>query len=376
MAAVGLSAATLLAEAPAGATDPFWLYQGDTGNRLPLHGFYLAGQAWGGAQQLPRFNSTISTCGVLGVLGTPATSMPHIRPDVTGVQPGGAVGYVLRDGSLPAWLGQRVRVEFSGHAILMSSTKHNRIDWPVGGATIHSIDGSIRFINSPSIRPARETLRTDHDGFALRLKLASDFALTPSFTLSPAIGVIGGRAVTTFNYGVEIDFIAIPGAASQLAIHERVTTREIGVEFGATGTWQFAQSWGLHAGASVAPVWLNSRLRGDDCFVAGLALGSHPCIPPSPNNPNPVIRSGTITDRRSSIDLRVGGALGVSADFGFGVVTLAGTVRYDSRLPGVRNPQLTALSGAPIGPARIRFEDGLAYGGMLRVAVPLRWWGL
>lgn len=99
-----VSAAALVAVSTPACADPLWLYEGNPLAPSPSGQFYVTGSVSGGVQQLPRFRST----NAFFTAGGSLTSATNFDPEVSGVQPGGAIGYSFRDGTLPPWLGQRV----------------------------------------------------------------------------------------------------------------------------------------------------------------------------------------------------------------------------------------------------------------------------
>ncbi len=61
-----------------------------------------------------------------------------------------------------------------------------------------------------------------------------------------------------------------------------------------------------------------------------------------------------------------------ATDLRFALLSLGGYMRYDSRIPGVQNPQQTgSFSVDALAPARIRFGNSFAYGGYMTLRVAL-----
>jgi len=148
-------------------------------------------------------------------------------------------------------------------------------------------------------------------------------------------------------------------------------TTEFGGHLGARLTWQFQPGWALHLGGTAGPVWMRSRMTESDCFVANFVRNGTPCGSSIPGFS--LFPVATATDNRTTIGFHGTATLGLVADLRFATVSLAGFGRYDSRIPGVQNPQQPAtVTFAPISAARIRFQDGFAYGGSfnIRFALP------
>jgi hypothetical protein len=85
-----------------------------------------------------------------------------------------------------------------------------------------------------------------------------------------------------------------------------------------------------------------------------------------------------VTDTRSTVGFRGGLTGGVSWNMRFAVLTLAGFMTYDSRVPGVRNPVVTSpitssgLNNQPTsGRAHIFFDDAVNFGGMVVLRIPI-----
>ncbi len=356
-------AAALLVTAPSlGHADPFWLYERNAGAPATFGQFYVSANAWGGIQQLPTFRSTFS-------LFTPSGVLPSgIDPDLAGAEPGGAIGYVFRDGSLPPWIGQRVRIELGGNIITMSS-RDNRSFQTNGEIFAFNSVGGTPFFAPSTIGTFRvdEDLRVEREGFRLHLKFAADRALSPNLSLTPSIAVHGGHITDSYEYKFVFATPATgftTGAPAQ--INERLSTSEIGLDLGGALNWQFAQGFTLNVAGTAGVVWQRTRLSGQDCFNNNVLIPIGTQCGPS----NGSFFTSTVSDSRSTTGFRGTVRLGLSADLRIAVATLGGFFRYDSHVPGVENPN----SQAPVtnsSTARVRFNDGIAYGGYLVFRVPL-----
>src|SRR5688500_11057001 len=169
-----LFAAGMLAAATSPAqADPFWLYERNAAAPMTFGQFYITGQINGSVQHLPRYNSTIS------VFQGGSTVPTSLTPDLVGVEPGGAIGYVFRDGTLPPWIGQRVRLEFSGNYLSMSSHEHRSFQTTAGQIVVLNGIGGTPILAPGGLGQSfrlDDELRVERDGFRLRFKVASDHA--------------------------------------------------------------------------------------------------------------------------------------------------------------------------------------------------------
>ncbi len=358
-------AAVIFAAAPSvSIADPFWLYDRNASAPATLGQFYISANVWGGVQQLPRFQSTVSVFTANGVV--PST----INPDLKGAEPGGAIGYVFRDGTLPAWIGQRVRVEFGGNALTMNSRDSRSFQTAAGNIVVINGIGGTTFVAPAGLGFSfrlDDDLRVERDGFRLHFKVAADRALSPNLSLTPSIAVHGGHTSDAYKYTYVFAHPATgftTGAPGQ--IDHRLRTSEIGVDFGGVLNWQFAPGFTLNAGGTLGVLWMRTRLSGQDCFNNNTAVPIFtPCGPS-----NVAFFTSTVSDSRSTVGFRGTAQLGVSADLRVAVATLGGFFRYDSRIPGVDNPN-SQTPAANTGTARVRFDDGFAYGGYLVFRVPI-----
>ena len=340
----------------------FWLYDRSATAPLERGQFYAAFTFNAGVQHYPRFDGSVT----LSDAGFRSFGATGFSQNPLGIQPGGEIGFVLRDGTLPAFLGSRVRVGLFGsivHAEQSFSSQRSP-----STATFNAVDG--RFLASLVMAPQTslvETLKVEREGFQIGLKAESDVALTSNLSISPLVAVFGGRTRESFFYTAAVANF-IPGVADldPAAINERLRTTEFGGHLGARITWQFQPGLALHAGGTAGPVWLQSNMSATDCFFPGPVRTGTGCTTSA------VTRITSVTDSRATIGFRGTATLGLVADLRIATVSLAGFGRYDSRIPGIQNPQqgaTVALAGLPA--ARIRFKDGFAYGGAVSIRVAL-----
>lgn len=357
----------------AASAESLWLYERNAAAPQTAGQFYVEPGVGGGIQKLPRFNSTLH---FFRPSGGALLSVGSFDPDLRFVQPGGTIGFLMRDGTLPPWLGTRARVFLSGSYTTgwVTGTSTNQDIRTTDGASIAGIGGRVLFANvvggGAGLR-LDETLRVQRDAFELRLGFASDIVINPNLTWSPRIAVFGGRSHDKYSYFGDLSNAA--GAHTVLAIEERLRTTEFGGELGASIAWMFHPGFTVNAGASAGAVYLRSRLSGTDC------LGGSLTIAPSCGPGLAIFVPGSsVSASGSTVGFRGGASLGLSVDMRFGVLTFGGLFRYDSRIPGIANPQLATqqATGTANATARVRFDDGFTYGGFLRLSVPLRDLGL
>jgi hypothetical protein len=324
----------------------------------------------GGVQQLPRFNSTKSNFATLG------GSLFHdgrFDPNVQFVQPGGSIGYIFRDDTWPAWLGRRVRASLYGSYVYGTWSRHVQTETPaVGGGVIAGI-GGITFVSGPNGAgvPFRldESLRIVREGFDVGLKLESEVPLAPDLSLSPGIALFGGHTFESFDFHHSYTAIGVTAPGS---VSERLRTIHLGFSLGATLNWQVRPGFAFYAVGHAGPIWQRSRLTGEDCLNNGnFPIGS---LCSAANLP---FQSSSVSDTRSAVGFRGGATLGVAMDFRYAIVNVGSFMRYDSHIPGVRNPQLTSQTFVGVNvvggnePARVTFRGGFAYGGFAVIRVPI-----
>jgi hypothetical protein len=329
--------------------------------RLERDQIYAAFTLGAGVQQLPRFNSTFTMFSTTAFLGP-----PRLSPSVTGVQPGGEIGFVFRDGTLPAWAGSRVRAGLFGSAFHAEGKSYGSARFEPGSVfAMHGVNGS-RFTSLTTTIGGEivEDLKIVREGFQIGLKLESDFALSRDLYLTPVVAVFGGRIIDhyTMTGGIVFD----SGGIAPTALRQNLRTNEFGAHLGARMTWRFRPRWALHLGATAGPVWMRTRFSAENCFNSSAPPGGQ-CGPS-----NPTFRTAQANDTASATGFRGTATVGLSADLAPAIVSLGGFMHYDSRLPGAENPQNTDPNFfGSLAPAHIRFAGGFAYGGFITLRVPL-----
>jgi hypothetical protein len=370
--AVSLSAGAAVADPPVGSP---WLYERMATTPLERGQFYVGFTLWGGVQQLPRFNSGTS---IFNSADNAFVAPSPLDADVHGVQPGGEFGFVFRDGTLPGWMGSRVRAAVYGSAPFFERSHDRVTSLPASGfGNFHGVNGQVvtNFLyNTPGSPTFNETLTVHREGFQGGLKLESDIALGPNLALTPTVAVFGGQTTDRYTHTGIIDTdnpgVTFPGFI-QTQVDQRLRTREFGGHLGGRLTWQFQPGWALHFGGTAGPVWMRSRLSAADCFVPFALSLSEPCGPG--NVGLGTLATSSASDSRSRLGFRGTASLGLTADLRYALLSIGGYMRYDSHIPGIANPQITSAGqlGQNVAPAQIRFDDGFAYGGFLTLRVPL-----
>lgn len=322
---------------------------------------YAAFTLLAGVQQFPRFNATFSFFSAASFLGT----QPH-SPTATGVQPGGEIGFVFRDGTLPAWLGRRVRVGLYGSTFHAAGTSHESARFEAGSSfAMYGVDGRRFAALTTTVGGALvEDLKVVREGFQIGFKAESEFAIARDVKITPFVAVFGGHLSDSYTLigGVVFD----SGGVAPIALSERLRTREFGGHVGARMTWRFHRALALNFGGTAGPVWLRTRMHALNCFNSGATFA--PECGPS----NPTFRTTTATDSASATGFRGTATLGISAVLHPAVASLGGFMRFDTHIPGVENPQSAdpGYFGA-LAPARVRYAGGFAYGGFVTLRIPL-----
>src|SRR5262249_52876059 len=240
--AVGLSAV-----GPFGAeAAEFWIGEQSSTPMVPGQ-FYLGVGGIGGWYQRPDFaNPTaIGAATATSRITTSFDARSHF------VGPGGTVGYVFGDGVLPAWLGQRVRVAFSGAFVKGDDTRTSLRTFPgASDAFLSTVDG--RFASNTiclGCSAFQEQFRVTFHAYELNLRIHADHALARGWTLTPSLGVFGGHSLERYA----IHDVQLTGAISSLPhdLDARTSSRRIGFDGGATLTWQPLHYLALFVGGRV-----------------------------------------------------------------------------------------------------------------------------
>jgi hypothetical protein len=333
---------------------------------------------------LPRFDSPWRTANYDGS----DLWRPSWDPDPTVVGPGGVFGYVFRDGTFPSWAGKKVRVSFGaqfwdGTANDLQSRPAGLADFVevvgfaarVSAAPIDGSPGTQFYLGLPAGSRRVASFAVRATGYHLSLRLTSDYRVDTNLTLSPFISVFGGRSFDSYSLRARVTGTTFDVAP--YALDERVATDRIGamVGTGLTVPLDRRQRFRVHLGVQAGFVWLRSRLTGGDCFP-GYAT-SAPGAPCGATAPGLGAFQTSVSDTRSTVGFRGGLTAGASWDMGLAILSLTGFMTYDSQVPGIRNPVVTApittvgYGNQPTsGRAHIFFDDAVNFGGMVVLRIP------
>jgi hypothetical protein len=331
-------------------------------------GWFVTPGAEIGVQKLPRFNSTNSVHFPIA-FGAPPISVFTPEPSLFGGEYGGTIGYVFRDGAMPPWMGQRVRIGVTGTYMSFSDKASTSGTLGPSAAGVLDLQGRAVLAFNSTGAGLNESLRVTRQGFDLNLRIASDFALAPGWTLTPSAAVFGGRTVDSYNF----DSLFTLGGGAPLAFNqfdEKLRTWSLGGDFSAGLTWQPTSALSINVTGRGGLVWQRSHLDGTGCAVfVGLSCSLAPFFANALSN-------SSVSDSRSRIGFRGGAAVNASLDMRFGILTVGGFFVYDSAVPGVQNPSQATLlvPGTSTGQAaRVRFDDAFRYGGIVTMRIPLIW---
>jgi hypothetical protein len=331
---------------------------------------HIPGQMFGsggatlGTQDVPVFNSTVSLFSGLNGSLTHAASFATSSLDV---QPGATVGYVFREDILPGWLGHRQRISLSAAGDTGTWTASSSAPVSTGtGISIASVAGGVPLINASTVGnfPLSEYLKITRSGADLALRAASDIAIGPRLTLSPAFGIFGGTTKDDYRF-TDVFYNSVSnGTAVPGFVNERVESNSVGGEVGAGLSLEMMPGLAANAGAMLGLSTVDAKLDGNDCFQN--AFLTAPCTPGG----TPGVRSN-VANAASATNTSLGATIGLSWTWSTITCSIGGFVRYDSQVPGVANPQALQQSpGLTTGPARVTFSDATALGGFLQFSMP------
>jgi hypothetical protein len=365
-------AGALFACVGAAATEPgpaYWLYEGSATAPRAQGQFFAGFKFNASVQHVPRFNSTASLFITQGLTFVPIVATAFEK-NALAYSPGGEIGYVLRDGTLPAWAGSNVRISVFGSVTFADRRASQTTPTPSNFSFFgFNVDGSLINGNFGGfVGTYNESLRIQREQFELGLKLESDVALAPNLSLTPAIAFFSGRAFDKYTYDARVVLPGTPLTGGLARLNESLRTWEFGGSLGARLTWSFRPGWALDFGGSAGFVALSSRLRADSC-VAQIALASVECGPGAV-----LVSTAKLTGSEYAMGFRGTASLGLTTDLRYAILSLGGFMRYDSHIPGIENPQFsqatTAFTNLP-HPTRIVYAGGFAYGGHVRLRIPI-----
>ena len=267
-------------------------------------------------------------------------SVLDVSPNVLSAGPSGRIGYIFP--SPP--IGQNFRVEVSGAYITGDAT-----DTEVkggSGITVVAIDGSAAVTGSGAPFTTVATLKTEYDQYEIAARVLTDFPLAPDVTVTPSVAFFGGKAETTYFADEEITRIA--GGFFEEFVNESTRTRRLGGELRGDLSFELApNTTTLNLGVGVQVVNMRTKLKGNDCGDSGSGGGC-----------DGALFLTTVTDTDTEWSYNAGLSAGVTqAVFPWMELTLAGIARFESDVPGIRNP-----TAANLAPASTKYDSAVHYG--------------
>lgn len=361
-----------LAVSGAARADTTWL--SGTTNVVSKDGrWYIGTGAAGGAFNMPNWNSTAAT-------RVPNTALaPNVGPvrfsaNVGFVAPGATLGYVFRDGSLPAWMGQRVRVSFTGSYIGgWGSDRTSTVLSPSSRTYYTTVDGRFGAANGSNNAFVRsESLKIDQSGFELALRLASDFPVSSGMTLTPSLGIFGGHTRTNFDFAGSLASQQFGINTVAHTITQRLTGWKAGLDAGLGMTVRPWRNIALTLAGRGGVYWTRARLNSSDCYQSGVGVSQ--CTTAQGAAFTGVQYATSAQDSGSAVGF-VGTVHGAISYYTDGMVlSFGGFFSWQSAIAGVRNP-VNAVGNGPAlgsqitGPASVRFAGGWKAGGFVTLRI-------
>lgn len=233
----------------------------------------------------------------------------------------GRIGYSLRDGSLPAWLGRNVRIELAGGYGVTGQTNSPpqtvTTNW-----TMVSVNGLI-VVSDIDQATITSSAKVTQSAWQVLLRMTSDFDIWGEGVLlfSPSLAILGGNQDRKFSM---YERFATTNASH--TVTARLDTTEIGGQLG--GRFTYRANWWLafYAGGHVTLAHRNTNLNANDCFGAGVVC-------------NGSVFVTSTSQSRSTFVAAPGGEIGaIFATGGPILLALAAGADYDYRNPGIRLP--------------------------------------
>jgi hypothetical protein len=301
--------------------------------------------------KLPRYDGNVFTAG---------NSAPTIsfEPKVFAGGPDATLGYIFKDGTMPAWMGRNFRLEF-GFLYRKGAKSSTATNQSAGGGTIFQVDGtSTAFAFGPN-GSTQGSLSADHSRWQLALTARSDYKVAPAWLLSPFISIHGGMGDTDYTGRIR-SFVATAAAGAVFQdslMFESVKSWHVGFRTGVNLVWKIRHDLRLYVGGFGGLAYQHSSYNGTSCQGANsVSLSS--C------SGNLVARA-TASDSASTIAFVGGVTAGARWRIGRLIVALSGGFRYNTAMPGIRHP-------SPSNPAAasLTHKGGHAFTGSLRVIIP------
>lgn len=320
---------------------------------------YFGLGAEGLAISLPRFEYVEQSFFDEDTDPRPFRFLLSVHPVVVGGGPVGTIGYVFHPGVLPAWLGERPRVETTlGY---YRGEGHNNVSAAkVANIRITSIDGTAVYTNDDFLLTTVK-LKTTIESFNGVLQLRSDYRLTPSLTLSPLIGVMGTSSETTFHATTRFTDANDNNDDVLGSIKETINYSRIGGQIGADLSYRINDAWTLYGGVVGMLFHQHSALDGRDCLSDEVPAGTLRACNAGEEGFATRVRA---TDNRTAG--RVSLNTGFSYSLGWGALSVSVVAAYDTDTPGVRSQKALLEDDTDTPrPATLRFSGQWSAGGFI-----------
>lgn len=307
--------------------------------------FYL----WAGGQarfvEIPDFRSHVA-------VGNSNT--PRLSKDATVTTGGvtGGLGYHLPE--LGVGTQPRLELQFQ----YLSGSDRQRFNYAFEATDVfRSVDGRVSSTQAGA-GTSDNTLKVSYEDIDVALQLRTDFRLTPTLTLTPALALLGGTTQTDFR---EEGFEAFAGGGvTSTFTRVDLSTDHYGMEVGAHLAWRATPGWVVHGGSRLGVMYEYTTLRANDCATVNIAPGACPG-----NGLNLFATSVRASD--STTNVRASADFGVTYRWSWAALTAQGLVSWHSDVPGARVP-----TGSDASPARVFYDDRLSYGGVVGIVIPFK----
>lgn len=248
----------------------------------------------------------------------------------------GEVGYAFRAGALPPWLGANTRVAVFGRYGASGSQNAQAERFSQTGWSVVSVDGS-RLVDEDDPSTLRSGARLQETRAAFGLRATTDYALAPSWILTPEIGGQFGWSRRTYRIAEDLDQNDFVRTANL-----KLRSDDVGGVLGLRLTWRPTHFLAVHVGGRVALLARRTKLDASDCM--GTDVGGA----------NTIICSGSVyttatANTRTVFAAVPAGEIGVAYSPNAGtVIRLVGGIEFDTKSPGVRLPTATNRAAASV----------------------------
>ncbi len=301
--------------------------------------------------KLPRYDGNVFTAGN-------AAPILSFEPKIFSGGPDATLGYIFRDGAMPAWMGRQVRLEL-GFLYRIGKKTSTETNQSVSAGTIFQVDGTSTGFGFGLTGSARGALSADHNRWQLSLTARSDYKVAPSWIISPFVSIHGGQANTDYDGRIR-SFVAtrVAGTVFQDSLmFESVRTWHLGLRGGANLVWKVTHGMRLYVGGYAGFAYQRSRYNGTSCQGAnGVPLN---------NCTGNLVARGSASDTASTVAFVTGVTAGVRYRLGPVIVALTGAFNYNSAMPGIRHPSPGNTSAASL-----THQGGYSFTGGVRFIIP------